>query len=272
MKIFNKNSIRQRINIFLLLALYMGLCFEAAALDVMELGESHELDKGYSIKVDNVEGDKALFVLYKEERWVDEANVISGDRFSLDDGKNFYFEATLDSIFRREDMNMVELTDYHWEWKLMMELGESHKLDEGYSIKVDNVEGDKALFVLYKEEKWVDEAHVISGDRFSLDDGKIFHFEATFDWILYREDTNMVELTDYYWELRPDPSVTISHIILILSSVTIVLISTIFIRNRLKNRRDLQKTEGYKEKMHEWEKEGYDISELKEVLGDEKRF
>ena len=196
MNIPNKNLIRRRISIFLLLALYMGLCFEAAALEEMVVGESHELDGGYSIELDNVEGDEALFALYKEGGWVDEAAVSSGDRFSLDDGEIFHFEATLDFIFRSRDTNMVELTDYDWEW---------------------------------------------------------------------REEP----------EPEPEPTpweVTILYQILILSAIAIVVISGIFIGIYLKKRKDRQKIEGYKEEMHEWEKEGYDVSELKEVLGDKKRF
>ena len=196
MNMLNKNLIRRRMSIFLLLTLYMGLCFEAAALDVMVVGESHELDGGYSIELAKAEGDEALFVLYKEGGWVDEADVSSGDRFSLDDGEIFHFEATLDFIFRSRDTNMVELTDYDWEW---------------------------------------------------------------------REEP----------EPEPEPTpweVTILYQILILSAIAIVVISGIFIGIYLKKRRDRQKIEGYKEEMHEWEKEGYDVSELKEVLGDEKRF
>ena len=116
MNMLNKNLIRRRMSIFLLLTLYMGLCFEAAALEVMVVGDSHELDGGYSIELANAEGDKAFFVLYTEGGWVDEADVSSGDRFSLDDENIFHFEATLDSVFRSDDMHMVELTDYNWEW------------------------------------------------------------------------------------------------------------------------------------------------------------
>lgn len=204
MNISNKNLICWRIIIFLLLALYMGLCFEAAALEVMVAGESHELDGGYSIELAKAEGDEALFVLYKEGGWVDEADVSSGDLFSLDDGEIFHFEAMLDSIFRSEDTDMVELTDYYWEWREEPE-PEPTPWDEPTS-------------------------------------------------------------TPTPWE------VTILYQILILSAITIVLIFGIFIGIHLKKRRDRQKIEGYKEKMHEWEKEGYDVSELKEVLGDEKRF
>ena len=187
MNIFNKNLLRRRISIFLLLTLYVGLCFEAAAFppDVMAVGELHELDCGYSIKVveADVERGEAAFVLYKERRAVGETVVSSsGEWFSLDDGGIFYFEATLDSVFHSEDMIMVHLINYNWE------CGEPQSADG----------------------------------------------------ILYR--------------------------ILIISAVMIVLIFIIFISIRLKTRVGRQKIEGYKAKMHEWEKEGYDVSELKKVL------
>ena len=54
--------------------------------------------------------------------------------------------------------------------------------------------------------------------------------------------------------------------ILIVSAVTIVLVFVIFTSIRLKHRIGTQKIEEYKAKMHGWEKEGYDVSELKEVL------
>ena len=206
MNMLNKNLIRRRMSIFLLLTLYMGLCFEVAALEVMVVGDSHELDGGYSIELANAEGDKAFFVLYTEGGWVDEADVSSGDRFSLDDENIFHFEATLDSVFRSDDMHMVELTDYDWEWN------------------------------------------------------------TDYDWEWKEEP--VLEATAVPTQSEP----TLSDPILILSAITVVLISGIFIGIYLKKRRDRQKIEGYKKKMHDWEKAGYEVSELKEVLGDEKRF
>ena len=194
MNIFNKNLLRRTISIFLLLTLYVGLCFEVAAFppDVMAVGELHELDVGYSIAVveADIEREEAGFVLYKEGRAVDETAVSSGERFGLHDGEIFYFEATLDSVFRSEEPIMVHLVNYDW--------GEP-----------------------YPSERPLEE---------------------------------------------PEPAEEIPYGILIISAVTIVLISVIFISIRLKTRVGRQKIEGYKAKMHEWEKEGYDVSELKKVL------
>ena len=53
-------------------------------------------------------------------------------------------------------------------------------------------------------------------------------------------------------------------------AVTIVLVFGIFISIRLKNRIHHQKIEKYHAKMREWEKEGYNVSEVKEVLRNEK--
>jgi len=190
MNIFNKNILRRTISIFLLLilTLYVGLCFEAAAFppDVMAVGELHELDCGYSIKVveADVERGEAVFVLYKERRAVDETVVSSGEWFGLDDGEIFYFEATLDSVFHSEDTIMVHLINYNWE----------------------------------------------CGEQQPYEDSEI----------LYQ--------------------------LFIISAVTIVLIFIIVLSIRLKHRVGRQKIEEYKAKMEEWEKEGYDVSELKEVL------
>ena len=118
MNIFNKNLLRRRISIFLLLTLYVGLCFEAAAFppDVMAVGELHELDAGYSIAAVEADVDtgEAVFVLYKEGREVGRTAVSSGERFGLYDEEIFYFEAILDSVFRSEDTTMVRLTNYDW--------------------------------------------------------------------------------------------------------------------------------------------------------------
>lgn len=210
MNMLNKNLIRRRMRIFLLLTLYIGFCFEAAAFppDVMAVGELHELDWGYSIIVRqaDIEGKKAWFALDKEGREVDEVVVSSGDQFSLDDGEIFHFEATLDSLFRSDDTNMVELTDYDW---------------------------------------WLREEPVSTPEE---------------------------EPTPAAVETIPTPRKSEIEEILILSSVTIVLGFGIFITISLKKRIDRQKIEEYRAKMREWEKDGYDVSKLKEVLRDEKRF
>ena len=297
MNIFNKNLLRRRLSIFLLLMLYVGLCFEAAAFppDVMAVGELHELDAGYSIAAVEADVDtgEALFILYKEGRAVDETAVSSGELFSLDDGENFYFEATLDSVFRDGDTIMVELTGYNWEWmepqpaeEGVMAVGELHELDAGYLIEVVEADVDtgEAGFVLFKEGRVIDETRVSSGEWFSLDDGEIFHFEATLDSVFRYEETIMVRLTDidnWYnadaetipeeewpegeWpegEWNDESPNPIPSIIVVM----IMFIFVIFISIRLKTRVGRQKIEGYKAKMHKLEKEGYDVSELKRVL------
>ena len=166
--------------------LYVGLCFEAAAFppDVMAVGELHELDARYSIVAVEADVDtgEAVFILYKEGREVGRTAVSSGERFGLHDEEIFYFEATLDSVFRSEELIMVHLVNYDWGWK------------------------------------------------------------------------------------EPQPEEEILYWILIISAVMIVLIFIIVLSIRLKHRVGRQKIEEYKAKMEEWEKEGYDVSELKEVL------
>jgi hypothetical protein len=102
MNTFNKN-VRRTVSIFVLLTLCVGLCFEVAAFP-------------YSIKVEGSDHDRGIawFVLYKEGIMVGEGYASSGNRFSLDDGEIFHFEATLDSIFRSDDTTMVHLTEYDW--------------------------------------------------------------------------------------------------------------------------------------------------------------
>ena len=186
----NKNLIRRRMRIFLLLTLFIGLCFEAAAFppNVMAVGELHELDGGYWIEVI-------------------EANV---------------------------------------------EIGE-------------------ALFVLHKEGRPIDEVFVSRGERFSLDDRDIFHFEATLNNVFHSEAAIMVELTEYDWWPREEPAPSLDPLYLfIISAGTIVLIFIIFVKNRVKDRTRRQKIEEYRTKRDELEKDGYDVSDLNEVLGDEK--
>ncbi len=68
MNLINKKLCRG-ISILILLTLYMGLYFEATALDEMAVGEFHELEGGYSITVAeaDVESGKAVFLLLKED-------------------------------------------------------------------------------------------------------------------------------------------------------------------------------------------------------------
>ena len=272
--------------------LYIGFCFEAAAFppDVMAVGELHELDEGYGIEVveANVERGEALFVLHKEGRPLNKVFVSNGESFNLDDGDLFHFVAKLNDVFHSEDAIMVELTDYEWWLRAVafppdvMAVGELHELDEGYGIEVveANVERGEALFVLHKEGRPLNKAIVSNGESFSLDDGDIFHFEATLNAAFHSEDVIMVELTEYDWwqreetvpetETVPEPETEPSYLIFIISAGMIVLIFIIFVNNRSNDRTRQQKIEEYRAKMHKLEKEGYDVSDLKEVLGDEK--
>ena len=83
------------------------------------------------------------------------------------------------------------------------------------------------------------------------------------------------ELQEWVEPVEPpngEPPYAILYSLLIVSAAVIVLIFVVFKINDLKDRTRQQKIEEYRAKMEEWEKEGYDVSELKEVLGDEKRF
>ena len=194
MNLINKKVCRE-ISILILLTLYLGLCFEAAALEEMAVGEFHELEGGYSITVEDVDVDsgKAVFFLVKEERLVDDKVVTRGERFRLHDGENFYFEAFLDSVFRREEMIMVHLVDYNWEW------------------------GEQPYEQPHDEQPY-----------------------------------------------------TILYSILIVSAAVIVLIFVVFYSIGVKDRIRQQKIEEYRAKMEEWEKDGYDVSALKEVIEEKK--
>ncbi len=159
----------------------------------------------------------------------------------------------------------------------VMAVGELHELDGGYWIEVveADVEGGKALLVLGRlpDKALVSKAYVSRGEWFSLDDRDLFHFEAILNNVFHSEDAIMVELTEYDWwprkETPPDPPDSL-YLIFIISAGTIVLIFIIFARNRLNDRTRQQKIEEYRAKMHKLEKEGYDVSDLKGVLGDEK--
>ncbi len=70
MNLFNK-KVRRGIGILILLTLYLGLCFEVAALEEMAVGDFHGLEGGYAIKVEgaDVESGKAFFYYtYQEEK------------------------------------------------------------------------------------------------------------------------------------------------------------------------------------------------------------
>lgn len=199
MNLINKKVCRG-IGILILLTLYLGLCFEAAALEEMAVGEFHELEGGYSITVEDVDVDsgKAVFLLVKEERLVDDKVVTRGERFRLHDEENFYFEAFLDSVFRREELIMVHLVDYNWEW------------------------GEQPYEQPHDEQPYEEQPY------------------------------------------------TILYSILIVSAAVIVLIFVVFKSIGLKDRIRQQKIEEYRAKMEEWEKDGYDVSALKEVIEEKK--
>ena len=91
MNLFNKKVCRE-IGILILLTLYLGLCFEAAALEEMAVGDFHGLEGGYSITVAEADVDtgKAIFALLKEDRVVDEKLVNRGEWFRLHDEEKFW--------------------------------------------------------------------------------------------------------------------------------------------------------------------------------------
>ncbi len=192
MNLINKKVCRG-IGILILLTLYLGLCFEAAALEEMAVGDFHELEGGYGIKVEgaDVESGKASFLLLKEDRVVDEKHVNNGERFRLHDEEIFYFEATLDSVFRREDTIMVHLVDYGWWWP------DDYSVDLIIFLICCLAIGLTLFFIIYRKRK-----RPSGGQKQKL--------------------------------IGPDVNA--------------------------------QKIEEYRAKMEEWEKEGYDVSALKEVL------
>jgi hypothetical protein len=184
-------------------------------------------------------------------------------------------------VFRSDNKITVRLTDYRW-YKLMA-VGDLHELGRGYSIEIveaDDKEGT-ALFRLYKDGETIDDTTVIFGEWFSLDDttffyewygGESFQFEATLGPISRSDDKIMVRLTDYdYWyDMKTTDYVAIIVTVVIALGVIIGIISSI--RSQISEYRSQrhQKIKEYRAKMHEWEKEGYDISELKRVLEEEK--
>lgn len=118
MNLFNKN-VHRTISIFVFLALCVGLCLEAAAFppDVMAVGELHQLEGGYSItaaEANAEEGTARFRLLYQEVEIIDEKDVNRGERFHLNDGDKFHFEATLESVFCSDYTTMVHLIDYDW--------------------------------------------------------------------------------------------------------------------------------------------------------------
>jgi len=224
----------------------VGLCFEAAAFppDVMAVGELHELDGGYSIKAAEADVDtgKAVFLLYKEGRVTGtaySASVSSGERFNLNDGENFHFEATLDSVFRSDDTTMVHLTEYDW-W------------------------GEPEPESVYDWPEWEAES-----------------------WV-EREPEIPTPKPEPEAPLTPEPTeepdFSLLYLIIVLVCCIAIGLPLIFIiyRNGKRpsggqNQQKLvgpednaQKIEEYRAKMEEWEKGGYDVSELKEVLEEKK--
>lgn len=110
-----------------------GLCFEAVSFGksgkkTLIGGENWELARDYSIRAATIdlEGGGAELVLNKDGEVVDMRDVSGGDWFSLDDGVNFDFYATLDAIFRGTDMNVLQMKSCRWEWR--MAVGEPHNL------------------------------------------------------------------------------------------------------------------------------------------------
>ena len=71
--------------------------------------------------------------------------------------------------------------------------GRYYGLDEGYSIRVVNInlEEERAWFELYKKGIRVDRVVGHEVGSFNLDDGEIFHFDAS----VYRFAENAVELS-----------------------------------------------------------------------------
>ncbi|ODS37531.1 MAG: hypothetical protein A7316_01730 [Candidatus Altiarchaeales archaeon WOR_SM1_86-2] len=116
MKIFNKNVCRTTINTLILLVFCAGLCLEAAAVEIA-IGESYELEGGYSIKPVNVYGEKAHFSLYDEKGGVvAEMAVNVGERVNLNHEKIFHFDAILESISRTDNTVNVHLIEPRWEY------------------------------------------------------------------------------------------------------------------------------------------------------------
>ena len=112
----NKNLLRRRLGILLMLTLCTGLCTGADAIPseiTLAEGESRELGDGYSITVTKIDlrADRATFELIKNGESVDYTTVYSGEWFKLGfDAENFYFKATLDAIFSGATMTLVKLT------------------------------------------------------------------------------------------------------------------------------------------------------------------
>jgi len=112
---------------------YRGLCSEEvwsgeSGKKTLVVGKDWGLVRDYSIRavMVDLEGNRAEFVLNKEGEMVDKRNISSGGWFSLNDGVNFHFDATVDAIFRGTDTNIVQLTPFILEW--WMAVGEPHDL------------------------------------------------------------------------------------------------------------------------------------------------
>ena len=123
MDISNKNTLRQKICIFLVLTLCIctGLCAGAdfrTSKITLAVGEPHDSGDGYSITATKIDlrADTATFELIVDGASVDSMTVKNGERFRLKHGENFYFEATLDTVFAGIAANLVQLIDSESEY------------------------------------------------------------------------------------------------------------------------------------------------------------
>ncbi len=153
-----------------------GLCFEAFASGksgkkTLAEGKDWELVRDYSIRAVKIHlyGNEAELVLNKDGKVVDTRDVSGDDWFILDDGENFYFEATVDVIFRGTDTNIVQLKPFSWEW--WMAVGEPHNLQasagDGYvDISWDVPDTDCGYpitgYKIYRGTSSGDESHLVS--------------------------------------------------------------------------------------------------------------
>jgi len=201
---FNKNIFHRTICIFLLLTLCTGLCFEATALPaILEVGESYHVGHGYFIQVlqTNLDEGKAWFELSKGGIRVNDEIGCEGESFNLCDGDVIHFDASICVIAE----NVVEMSNYNCRviGTKTLAAGDDWEFGSGYSVRVVQIDhdGNKADFVLNKGGEVVDARDVSSGDWFSLDDGEIFHFDATLDVVFRGTDSNIVQLNPSSWRM-----------------------------------------------------------------------
>ena len=69
-------------------------------------------------------------------------DISSGAWFSLNDGANFHFDATLDAAFKGTDTNVVQLTPFRWKW--WMAVGEHQDLQASAGAGYVDLEWDCA--------------------------------------------------------------------------------------------------------------------------------